>query len=276
MGNLIIALGIITIFIQWVHPIQYLRLNLLIKRGKEICLISIGLFFLATLIVWAFVFADNITTFTSLEPLWFMVFTGLLFLGYLVFNFSVTVLALKASKEKKKNLHRMLLLIPFAPVFILLSYLIVVIIYSLFGSTYDYDFTNIIKIFNNDQMLVFKLLIRLLLISFVSVMAYIVILYYENITLKVKLNSDENKKIRNSQIEKRLSWKSLGLVFLIGAMISFFHFAEIDTSIYDEKFQIVYQRTLDVFQMIATAVFIPLLFERLHSFSESKKIAPEK
>jgi hypothetical protein len=258
MGNSIIALGIAILFFQWLHPLQYLRLNLLISKKLYIIILSTGTLFVISLVAWFIYFAKNIDIISIEEPVVAEVFLSVFTILYIVFNFTLTIYAFIKAKIKGRNFHRNLLLIPIIPFAFIIAYGFVLFIYTIFGGAYTYDLTNIIKIFNNDE-----LMIRLLLLSFVTVMAYIVIQYIETVTLKIDLKIEENKVIRNKQIEHRLNYNTLSLVFLVGTMISFFHFAEIDTSVFSNHFQLVYQRTLDVFQMIASALFIPLFLNRL-------------
>jgi hypothetical protein len=258
------------VFIQWGHPLQYLRLNMLATKKWILGHFIVGILFILALFGLFIIYVVNGYSQLTREPQWFMNLMGVVFLGYLIFNFRVTLYAFKSKDNKKISFHQWILLIPFAPIFAILTYLIVSFLYLLFGGVYNFDYQSYVVIYDNDSLLVVKLLIRLFLIVLVTEMFYIFVMYTENLSQRINLKIDENKTIRNAQIEKKLTPRSLSMAFLIGTIIAFFHFAEIDTLGYSSEFQLVFERTISVYHLVATAVFIPLLFDHFNSSRKSK------
>jgi cytochrome bd-type quinol oxidase subunit 2 len=264
MDMFIIATVIAIALFQFIHPLKFLKVNQRITKSRFSFLIWIGVILIATFFISGYLLIKNQEAWESDFPLWLSILTIVLIPSYIGFIFYVTFYAFKQTKDMKSKMYRKLLLLPLTPWMYLVAYAFFYLVYKLIGVDHELTLLGFLSITDNDVSLVFKLMLRLILISISVVMIYVFLVNTESISeINNNLITPEENESRRIQIEKRLNWKSLGLAFLVGTMISFLHFAEIDTTEFSIHFQEVYERTLNVLLMIASSLFIPLFLNLL-------------
>lgn len=163
--------------------------------------------------------------------------------------------------KERKNIHSTYLDITLATVsFIYAAAIVQTVVVKVFDK--EPFFTNIL-IFNSDKSLFLVMLIRILLISFVFVIGYILFVYTYAIDRK-GTRDNQSKVAALKRIEKNLSKKRILIVIILGVMVSFFHFAEVDSSEIGAENMVLFQNYLTVFHLFATAFIIPLLINELN------------
>lgn len=276
-AGLIIAASIIIVFTQWQTPLIYMHMKGKYndKSFKKMKLIGNALSYI--MIPLMFVTVASYQYFPNLTDS-LLVLMGIiivLMIGYSVFLYRISSKDLEHEDVSIKRSMKMPLII-MVVTFVASIYEFVLQSRLPDGFASIKDFVN----FNLSSNIAFRMILRIFLFSFVTVTAYVLLVYSA-------IHQDEPNENGLRVIKTKLRKKRIYFVITISVILSFFHLAEIDTytvattdevielceseepcdalniayAKYDDKFD----STLDVFYLVATALFIPLFIDELHS-----------
>lgn len=280
-AGLIMTIGIIIVFTQWQTPLIFMHMKGIVSDRKFKNMKRIGNILSFILIPLMFVALYSYQAFPSLTNT-LLISVGAVILsmiGYSIYLYdksSKSLINEDTSIKRSMKMPLIIMVVPFLASiyeFVLLQYL-------------PQGFVSIEAIVNFQltSNIAFIMILRIFLFSFVIVTAYVYMVYSA-------IHDKEPNEQGLLEIKSRLRKKRIYFVITISVILSFFHLAEVDTytvattdevielcgseescdvlntayAKYDEKFD----STLDVFYLIATALFIPLFIDELHSSDKS-------
>lgn len=122
-------------------------------------------------------------------------------------------------------------------------------------------------VFEENKMIALTMFYRIFGFAYVAVIMYMFFVF--EMLKELYKNRDYDIEEAKYILEKYSNWKKLILVILVGVMLSFLHFAELDFRIsINEAFQMKFDATREVYHLIATAIFIPLFFDLIRNNKE--------
>lgn len=238
------------IFFQWSHALSLLNLKKQIKVWLNATLSIFGMLFLLVFFVGLYLVYTYAKT--DLEAkLGFIILVA----TSAAYNLTVTILYIVKNKENIDNKMG----------FLIFTSLIATVSWGLIlgGVIKNYEIgdTNIeylgLMTFNSDTSIFETMVTTIMFFIIILITGYIILLSVIEEAFR-NTNSDIYEKITLT-LQNGWTRKSFLFVATIGVFFSFFYFAEIDTSTFSEYNLDVFNQMINVFHLIASSLFIPLL-----------------
>ncbi|MFH2116467.1 MAG: hypothetical protein ABII85_00295 [Bacillota bacterium] len=277
ISQLILVISMAIVFTQWQTPLLYMHMDGVITKRNFTIRKWIGNGLSFSLVIMITVALAS----TEYFPNWTYGLT--LALGANIISIiTYSIISYRMANLKSNFNHEKLNFLSTMPYMIMIALFIASILEFVLKGKYGFPDASISTFvnFNLTSNLALRMLIRIFLFSFVIVTMYVLMVFS-------MAHAKNPNQLGLSEIKNNLKKNKIYIVITIAVFLSFFHLAEIDTMNVATETEIIeicesniscdallnkqiefnakFDKTVAVFHLIATAFFIPLFFDELHS-----------